>query len=88
MDEPFHTALAREASHARRRLDMHGIEGFAAALHIKADGIDGAVGAEESRSHRSLVMDISFRRLRRRIRSGCRSNPRGVARCCPDLIPC
>jgi hypothetical protein len=30
-------------------------------------------------------MDISFRRLRPRIRSGCRSNPLGVARCCPHL---
>src|SRR5437660_7212664 len=83
MDQSFHTALARETSHARRCRNMHGIEGFAAALHIKADGIDGAVSAEEGCSHRSLVMDISSRRLRRRIRSGCRSNPLGVARCCP-----
>jgi hypothetical protein len=83
MDQSFHTALACEAGHARRCLNMHGIEGYAAALHIKADGIDGTVGAEESRSDRSLVMNISFRRLRRRIRSECRSNPLGVARCCP-----
>jgi hypothetical protein len=39
-------------------------------------------GAKESRSDRSLVADIGFRRLRRRIRSGCRFNPLGVARCC------
>jgi hypothetical protein len=54
-------------------------------LDIKADGVDGTVGAEESRSDRSLVMDISFRRLRPRIRSGCRPNPPGVARCYPHL---
>ena len=64
MDQSFHTALAREAGHARRCLDMHRIEGFPAALDIKADGVDGTVGAEESRSDRSLVMDISFRRTR------------------------
>ena len=38
------------------------IEGFPAALDIKADGVDGTVGAEESRSDRRLVTDISFRR--------------------------
>ena len=58
---------------------MHGIEGFAAALEIKADGIAGTVGAEESRGDCSLVMDISFRRLR----LGCRSNQLGAARCRP-----
>jgi hypothetical protein len=49
MDQSFHTALAREAGHARSCLDMHGIEGYAAALDIKADGINGTVGAEEGR---------------------------------------
>ena len=77
----LHRARQSGSCHAGR--DMHGIEGFAAALHIKADGIDGAVSAEEGCSHRSLVMDISSRRLRRRVRSGCRSNPLGVARCRP-----
>jgi len=85
MDQPFYTALAGEAGHARRCLDMHRIEGFPAALDIKADGVDGTVGAEESRSDRRLVTDISFRRPRPRVRLGCRSNPLGVARCCPYL---
>jgi hypothetical protein len=85
MDQPFYTALAGEAGHTRRCLDMHRIEGLPAALNIKPDGVDGTVGAEESRSDRSLVKDISFRRLKPRIRSGRRSNPLGVARCCPHL---
>jgi len=67
MDQPFHTARASEASHARRRLDMHCIEGYAAALDIKADGINGTIGAEERRGDRSLVMDISFHGLQPRI---------------------
>jgi hypothetical protein len=65
---------ARRANFQPRRLNRHA-----------PDGVDGTVGAEESRSDRSLVMDISFRRLRPGIRSGCRSNPLGVARCCPHL---
>src|SRR4029077_20835014 len=73
----------REAAHARRCLDVHGIESYAAALDIKADGIDGTIGAEERRGDRSLVMDISFRGPQPRIRSGCASNPLGVARCRP-----
>ena len=72
--------IAGKAGHACRCLDMQGIEDLAAALDIKADGIDDTLGAEESRSDLSLVTDISFRRLRRRIRSGCRSNLLGVAR--------
>src|SRR6516162_3577624 len=83
MDQSFHTTRVREAAHARRRLDVHGIEGYAAALDIKADGIDGTGGAEERRSDRGLLMDISFRGLKPRIWSGCRSDPLGVARCCP-----
>ena len=75
----------REAGHARRCLDMHGIEGCAAALDVKADGIDGTIGAEERRRDRGLVTDVSFRNLAPRIWSGCRSNPLGVARCCPHL---
>jgi hypothetical protein len=67
MDQPFHTARACEAGHARRCLDMHGIEGYAAALDIKADGIDGTVGAEERRGDRCLVKNISCRGLRPRI---------------------
>jgi hypothetical protein len=74
------SSIAGKAGHACRCLDMHGIEDLAAALDIKADGIDDTLGAEESRSDLSLVTDISFRRLRRRIRSGCRSNLLGVAR--------
>jgi len=74
--------IAGKAGHACRCLDMHGIEDLAAALDIKADGIDDTLGAEESRSDLSLVTDISFRRLRRRIRSGCRSNLLGWRGCC------
>jgi hypothetical protein len=74
-----------EAGNARRRLDMHGIEGYAAALDIKADGIDGAIGAEERCGDSSFIMDISFRSSGPRIWSGSRSNPLGVARCGPHL---
>jgi hypothetical protein len=36
MDQSFHPGRTREAGHARRYLDMHGIEGCAAALDVKA----------------------------------------------------
>ena len=81
MDQSFYTARMREAAHARRCLDVHGIEGYAAALDIKADGIDGTIGAEERGGDRSLVMGIGCRGLRPRIWPGCRSNPLGIARC-------
>src|SRR6516162_2103659 len=64
---------------------MYGFEGCAAALDIKADSIDGTIGAEERRGDRSLVMDVDSRGLRTRIWSGSRPNPPGVARCYPDL---
>jgi hypothetical protein len=53
------TARACEAGHARRGLDMHGIEGDAAAFDIEVDGIDGTKGAEERCCHYSFVMDIN-----------------------------
>ena len=56
--------IAGEAGHAYRCLEMHGIEGLAAALDIKVDDIGDLVGAEESRSDLSLVM-------RSTCRSGC-----------------
>jgi hypothetical protein len=43
---------------------MYGFEGCAAALDIKADGIDGTIGAEERCGDRSFVMDISCRGFR------------------------
>src|SRR5205814_3405421 len=43
------------------------------------------IGVKERRRYRGLVTDVSFRRLGFRIWSGCRSNPLGVARCCPHL---
>jgi hypothetical protein len=46
---------------------MHGIEGNATALDIKADRIDGTIGTVERCGDRSFVMDISCRDLRRRI---------------------
>jgi hypothetical protein len=49
MDQSFHRARTREAGHARRCLDMHGIEGCAAALDVKANSINSTVGAEERR---------------------------------------
>jgi hypothetical protein len=85
MNQSFHTVRACEAGHARRGLDMHGIEGYAAALDIKADGIDGTIGAEERCGDRRLVMDIGSRGLRTRVWSGSRPNPPGVARCSPHL---
>src|SRR5438105_15481270 len=85
MDKSFDTARARKAGYARRRLDMHGIKGCAAAFDVKADGIDYTIGVKERRRYRGLVTDVSFRRLGFRIWSGCRSNPLGVARCCPHL---
>jgi hypothetical protein len=59
MDQSFHTARTREASHERRCLDMHGIEGCAAALDVEADGVDGTIGAEERRRGRGLVTDVT-----------------------------
>jgi hypothetical protein len=44
MDESFYTARMREAAHTRRCLDVHVIDGYAAALDIKADGIDCTIG--------------------------------------------
>jgi hypothetical protein len=79
------TACAREVGDARRALDMHGIEGYAATLDIKADGIDGTTGAEERCGDRRLVTDINSRGLRPRIWSESRPNLLGVARCYPDL---
>jgi hypothetical protein len=70
MDQSFHTARACEAGHARRGLDMHGIEGYAAALDIQADRIDGTIGSDKRRGDRSLVTDIDNRGLRTRIWSG------------------
>jgi hypothetical protein len=67
MDQSFHTVRARETGHARRSLDMHGIEGYAAALDIKADGIDGTTGTEKCCGDRSFVMDVSCRGFRPRI---------------------
>jgi hypothetical protein len=43
---------------------MHGIEGYAAALDIQADGIDSTTGPEERCGDRSFVMDISYRGFR------------------------
>ena len=34
MDQPFYTARACEAGHARGCLDMHGVKGYAAVLDI------------------------------------------------------
>jgi hypothetical protein len=48
----------------------------------KTDGVDGTKGAEESSSDRSLVTDISFRRLRHSIRLGCRSADSSLAPGC------
>ena len=61
------TPLACEVGHARRGLDMHGIEGDAATLDIKADGIDGTKCAGERCGNGSFVMDISCRGLQTRI---------------------
>ena len=75
MDQSFHTALARQAGHTRRSLDMHRIEGCAAAFDVKADGIDDPTRAEERCGDRGLVTDVSFRSLGPCIRSGRRSSP-------------
>jgi hypothetical protein len=67
MDQSFHIVRACEAGHAHRGLDMHGIKGYAAALDIKAGGIDSTTGPEECCGDRSIVMDISCRGFRPRI---------------------
>jgi hypothetical protein len=48
VDQLLHTARVRAAAHARRCLDVHGIEGYVAALDIKADGVDGTKGYPRS----------------------------------------
>jgi hypothetical protein len=80
VDQLFHSALAREAGDAGSSMHMHGIESYAAALDIKADGVDGPESSEKSRSDRALVVNVNLGRLRRRVGSGRPSDGFGMAR--------
>ena len=64
VDQAFDAGLARQPGDARRRLDMDGAEGLAAAaFDVEADGVHGPEGAGERRGNGGLVMHVGPDRL-------------------------
>ena len=80
MHQSLHTGFARVSGKPRGSLDMHRVKAVPAVLDVEADRIHDTVGADESRSHRGLIMQIRSHGLRNRfIRLKYRLDPLRMA---------
>ena len=80
MHQSLHTGFARVSGKPRGSLDMHRVKAVPAVLDVEADRIHDTVGADESRSHRCLIMQIRSHGLRNRfIRPKYRLDPLRMA---------